>query len=276
MIFPLKAKKIIRTAQEHVNVGLGVGVDYVANFETVSAPFTGNLEFFQGPQGGNWARLVRDNGDKMEFAHLSQYLRQLGPVLEGEEIAISGNSGSLTTNPHLHIQIIDKDGNRIDPEKYFFEFNLPLVAINGTIPYMKEVQFNLLQYSAGSLTCTWDLPTLPLGDPTQDEVYALLDTWIPAHPEYAPNRWFVLFQSLPNAFAKTYYYPKYNCCVSVIPTGFPAKLVVFELSHAFQMFYNENRGGFPHVEVVDSNFPEDSLIRSKLRSVVPYIGILNK
>src|SRR3990167_5226184 len=129
MTFPLRAVKVIRGFQDHIKAGLQGAVDYVANFETVFAPFSGQLEFYQGPQGGNWARIIRANGDKIEFAHLKQYLKKPGLCNEGDHIAVSGNSGELTTGPHLHIQIIDSLGFRLDPEKYFFPVNLPLLCI---------------------------------------------------------------------------------------------------------------------------------------------------
>lgn len=119
-MFPLKQRKLIRGFQAHIQAGLGGATDYVADHVTLYAPFAGRIEVYKGVQGGNWLRLIRDNGDKIEFAHLSKYLQTGGQVSEGEEIAITGNTGQITTGPHKHIQII-RNGKRIDPETYQWE-----------------------------------------------------------------------------------------------------------------------------------------------------------
>jgi hypothetical protein len=118
-MFPLKTRKLIRGAAAHVRAGLGIAADYEADYVTLYAPFNGIIQTYPEKTGGNWSRLIRDtNGDKIEFAHLSKYLVKSGQVVEGQPIAITGNTGTITTRPHKHIQIIDKYGRRLDPEKY--------------------------------------------------------------------------------------------------------------------------------------------------------------
>tara|TARA_R110000868_G_C10972640_1_gene770716 strand:- start:37303 stop:37884 length:582 start_codon:yes stop_codon:yes gene_type:complete len=120
-MFPLEKRKIIRGAAAHVAAGLGVGGDWVASTGTpLYAPFDGVLETYFGNQGGNWARLTRSNGDRIEMAHLDKYYLKGGNVLAGNLIAYTGNTGAITTGPHLHIQII-RDGKRIDPNAYNWE-----------------------------------------------------------------------------------------------------------------------------------------------------------
>ena len=118
MIFFLKQKKLIRGAEAHVRAGLGIGTDFEANYVELYAPCDGEVETWYGEQGGNWLRITRPNGDKLEFAHLSKYLKTSGPCKEGELVAITGNSGKVTDFPHSHIQIF-VNNNRVDPEKYF-------------------------------------------------------------------------------------------------------------------------------------------------------------
>lgn len=118
-MFFLEKRKLIRGAAEHVRDGLGIGADYVAHYVIVYAPKDGIGSTFYGPQGGNWYRLRLTDGSKIEFAHLSKYLK-LGKVKEGDKIAITGNTGKITTGPHLHVQIF-KDGVRLDPEKYLWD-----------------------------------------------------------------------------------------------------------------------------------------------------------
>ena len=119
-MFPLKERKLIRGFDAHIKAGLGGAADYRANYVTLYAPFDGRIETYKGVQGGNWLRLIRDNGDKIEFAHLSKYIRTGGSVKEGERIAITGNTGEVTDYAHKHIQIIRKN-KRLDPEKYNWE-----------------------------------------------------------------------------------------------------------------------------------------------------------
>lgn len=117
-MFPLRKRKLIRGIQAHINAGLEGAADYVANKDELFLPFDGIVKRYYGKQGGNWLRLTRANGDKIEMAHLDKYLIPNGGYEEGTKGAFTGNTGQLTTGPHLHIQIIDKNGNRLDPEAY--------------------------------------------------------------------------------------------------------------------------------------------------------------
>lgn len=120
-MFPLKQRKLIRGCQAHINAGLGCGADYVANYVDLFSPFIGKVEIYSGVQGGKWLRLTRTNGDAIEFAHLDKYLVQNGDQVQaGLLIAKTGNTGTVTTGPHLHVQIF-RDGKRLDPEQYNWE-----------------------------------------------------------------------------------------------------------------------------------------------------------
>jgi len=120
-MFPLKVRTLIRGCQAHIRAGLGCGLDVVAKVGTpLYAPFDGTLETYFGQQGGNWARIVRSNGDQIEMAHLAGYELRAGQVKAGTIIASTGNTGAITTGPHLHIQII-RDGKRLDPDSYNWE-----------------------------------------------------------------------------------------------------------------------------------------------------------
>ena len=120
-MFPIERRKLIRGCEAHKRAGLGCAGDYVAYYVLLFAPFKGAVKSWWGWQGGQWLTLTRDNGDKIQFAHLSQYHKRTGEVEEGELLAWTGNTGRLTTDPHLHIQIKDKNGNRLDPENYDWE-----------------------------------------------------------------------------------------------------------------------------------------------------------
>lgn len=102
------------------------GTDYKANYEKLYLPFTGTVSFYSDYGGGKWLKLVRaDNGDVIELAHLSKYLVSPGFYQEGTPVAITGNSGVYTTNPHLHVQVKIK-GQLVDPEKYDWNKNFAI------------------------------------------------------------------------------------------------------------------------------------------------------
>jgi murein DD-endopeptidase MepM/ murein hydrolase activator NlpD len=126
-MFPLKERKLIRGFQAHIKAGLGSAADYVADKDTLYAPFSGRIETYWGKEGGNWSRQLCENGDRIEFGHLQSYIKKNGMVKEGDPIAITGNTGSLTTGPHLHIQIFNKQGKRLDPETYLWETSMPQI-----------------------------------------------------------------------------------------------------------------------------------------------------
>ena len=120
-MFPLKDRKLIRGCQAHIQAGLGCAADYVAITGTpLYAPFDGVIETYWGNQGGNWTRLIRSNGDRIEMAHLERYVIKSGNVRSGDLIAYTGNTGAITTGSHKHIQVI-RDGKRIDPNAYNWE-----------------------------------------------------------------------------------------------------------------------------------------------------------
>lgn len=66
--------------------------------------------------GGNSMRAILSNGLIAGFAHLSAYVAAPGQsVPQGGILALSGNSGTASTGPHLHYTL-RRDGHLIDPE----------------------------------------------------------------------------------------------------------------------------------------------------------------
>lgn len=64
---------------------------------------------------GNYVLVSHDENYQTYYAHCNEILVEAGTVIrQGEIIALSGNTGSYTTGPHLHFGII-YNGNPIDP-----------------------------------------------------------------------------------------------------------------------------------------------------------------
>jgi hypothetical protein len=54
------------------------------------------------------------------YYHLSKLLVTNGQHVKlGDKIALSGNTGTQTTGPHLHFALVDGKGKHIDPEMWF-------------------------------------------------------------------------------------------------------------------------------------------------------------
>lgn len=137
-MFPLQTRTLIRGCAAHKVAGLGCGADYKANYVPFFIPFDGVAEKFSGTQGGNWLRITRADGVRAELAHLSKYSVNNGKVRTGQLGGVTGNTGTVTDYPHLHIQLFDKAGNRLDPEKFNWQTNITtqtmqLVKDKGTV-----------------------------------------------------------------------------------------------------------------------------------------------
>ncbi len=69
-------------------------------------------------QTGNVIIIQHPNNLVSIYKHNSVLLKKVGTfVSRGDVIALVGNSGALTTGPHLHFELWD-NGNAVDPENY--------------------------------------------------------------------------------------------------------------------------------------------------------------
>lgn len=67
---------------------------------------------------GYVVQLQHENRMLSVYKHNAELLKEVGDhVKAGEAIAIIGNSGELSTGPHLHFELW-QDGSPLDPEKY--------------------------------------------------------------------------------------------------------------------------------------------------------------
>lgn len=124
-MFPLRVRQIggYTFGAETFYSAHHLGTDYKANFVELYAPFNGESSTATGVQGGKTITFRPDGQDVvMRFMHLSEM--HSGHFNEGDQIGVTGNTGSATTGAHLHIDIskgsvnINDFSNFIDPESY--------------------------------------------------------------------------------------------------------------------------------------------------------------
>jgi murein DD-endopeptidase MepM/ murein hydrolase activator NlpD len=93
------------------------GIDLRAAYgQDVVAAADGRVAL-SGPEGSYGTSVVVEHGDgtRTRYAHLSVALvRQGETVRAGQSIGRAGSSGR-TTGPHLHFEMLDRDGAPLDP-----------------------------------------------------------------------------------------------------------------------------------------------------------------
>ncbi len=130
------------------------GVDLKYNYVDIPSPITGHvLAIKTQTQMGKVLYLIDTLGSCHVFAHLETLYCKVGDkIIRNQIVAKSGNSGSITTNPHLHYEILLKEpesiwlrimyrpelagvfkGYNTDPLKYlsklYFKYNVNLDGI---------------------------------------------------------------------------------------------------------------------------------------------------
>lgn len=144
--------KIYNPYQSHVPRGFydkngHKGVDLKFVNESFYSPITGKVvRYGFGREMGNTLYIEDSKGSIHVFGHLSQSYVKVGQTVgRNQLIAKTGNTGSRTTNPHMHFEIITKlpqneNDKRMDRALYQFRgFNTDPML------YVKKLydQFNL-------------------------------------------------------------------------------------------------------------------------------------
>lgn len=96
------------------------GVDLVAApKESVLSTLDGTVVFTGfDPNYGNVIQVQHKNGFLSIYKHNELLLKEIGDhVVAGEAIALVGNTGKLSTGPHLHFELWYK-GSPVNPEEY--------------------------------------------------------------------------------------------------------------------------------------------------------------
>lgn len=99
------------------------GIDFLATLNTpVYAPGSGIVEFADR-QGGLGKTIIINHGFgyKTYYGHLNKYKVKKGQkVKRGDLIGLTGNSGSLSTGPHLHYEV-KHNGIALNPRNFIFD-----------------------------------------------------------------------------------------------------------------------------------------------------------
>jgi murein DD-endopeptidase MepM/ murein hydrolase activator NlpD len=124
-IAPLKGF-VTREYESETSSGnrLHSGIDIAAREGTLIRASGDGLVLFAGwnYEGGNMIIIYHGRGYFSIYKHNQNLLvSEQQFVQRGQSIALLGNSGKITTGPHLHFEIW-KDGNPIDPRELIFNF----------------------------------------------------------------------------------------------------------------------------------------------------------
>jgi murein DD-endopeptidase MepM/ murein hydrolase activator NlpD len=96
------------------------GVDLVGPPNSRISAVLGGTVLFAGwtMETGNVIYLLHGSNMTSAYKHNAELLKKTGELVKaGEAIAIIGNSGELSTGPHLHFELW-YNGKPVDPEKY--------------------------------------------------------------------------------------------------------------------------------------------------------------
>jgi len=101
----------------HGKVRRHQGVDIAAQRGTPIAAAAGGTVVFAGKRGGygNLVEIEHADGRRTRYAHAEKILVKVGDQVErGETVATVGSTGR-STGPHLHFEVKEEHGARIDP-----------------------------------------------------------------------------------------------------------------------------------------------------------------
>jgi murein DD-endopeptidase MepM/ murein hydrolase activator NlpD len=109
---------LVSNAFDYANDHFAVDVLTKAN-ESVKATLDGRVIISSWtPETGNVVAIQHKNNVISVYKHNAVLLKKVGTFVNaGDAIAIVGNSGELTTGPHLHFEIWE-NGNPVNPEQF--------------------------------------------------------------------------------------------------------------------------------------------------------------
>lgn len=163
------------------------GVDLNYHFEELPAPVSGKIiAVARGVEMGDCIYLDDvELGNIHVFAHMDKiYVRPGDQVLRGQVMGITGNSGSKTTQPHLHYEVITfRKPDKKNPTPYDSLFNSIMSrSLNGFVGWnISPLDYLRVLYGKYRL----DKYGNPLKDGNQRPTP---QTTQPETPTYPPNK----------------------------------------------------------------------------------------
>lgn len=128
VIYPLaKETKMTSGFGNRIDPITGASISFHSGIDLRASVGTEVLSLFNGKvidtgftaTGGNYVSIDHGNGIRSYYCHLSEILCEKGQeVNQYDVIALSGNTGSRTTGPHLHLALYI-NGNAVNPEILF-------------------------------------------------------------------------------------------------------------------------------------------------------------
>ncbi|UPW06677.1 M23 family metallopeptidase [Rhodococcus pyridinivorans] len=104
------------------------GIDVANSIGTPIVSVTDGVVIESGPASGFglWVRIAQDDGTTGVYGHIDQSLVSVGQhVRAGEQIATMGNRGQ-STGPHLHYEVWQPGGAKVDPIPWFHARGVPV------------------------------------------------------------------------------------------------------------------------------------------------------
>jgi murein DD-endopeptidase MepM/ murein hydrolase activator NlpD len=107
------------TGERKLHNGIDIGIP---SGTAIYSPESGKVTTAnETDAGGKQLVITHDNGLKTGYAHLDyRFVVQGQRVSKGQQIANSGATGRVT-GAHLHFTLTDINGNKLDPQKFYFE-----------------------------------------------------------------------------------------------------------------------------------------------------------
>ncbi len=127
--------KFVRPAEGSFTSGFGArwgtthyGIDIANSIGTPIVAAADGVVIEAGPASGFglWVRILHDDGTITVYGHMQDYsVREGERVKAGEQIARIGNRGQ-STGPHLHFEVWNADGIKINPRTWLLDHGVVL------------------------------------------------------------------------------------------------------------------------------------------------------
>ncbi len=132
---PVSPGDVVQPASGELTSGFGArwgsshyGIDIANSIGTPIYSTTDGVVAESGPASGFglWIRVQHGDGTESVYGHINESLVSEGQqVAAGEQIATMGNRGQ-STGPHLHFEIWQNGGQKVDPLSWLLSYGIDL------------------------------------------------------------------------------------------------------------------------------------------------------